>query len=73
MNRSSEPSEVPDLMLNAQLALLIHRDRQREAEEHIRVRSLLDGRQPESTKVRIDLNSLVLRGDATQGVALRPR
>jgi hypothetical protein len=60
-------------MLNAQLALLIHQDRQREAEEHIRVRSILEGRQPDHTRNRIDLNSLVLRGGATQGVALRPR
>jgi len=60
-------------MLNAQLALLIHRERQREAEEHIRVRSLLDGRQPENGRNRLDLNSLVFRGDVIQGVALRPR
>jgi hypothetical protein len=60
-------------MLNTQLALLIHRDRQREAEEHIRVRSLLDGRQPETRRNRFDLNSLLLRGEATLGVALRPR
>jgi hypothetical protein len=73
MNAPRSPSEVPDLMLNAQLALLIHRDRQREAEEHIRVRSLLDGRQPETSRNRIDLSSLLLRGDAFLGVALRPR
>jgi hypothetical protein len=60
-------------MLNAEIAFLIHRDRMREAEEHIRVRSLLDGRQPECVRSRIDLNSFVLRGDATQGFALRPR
>jgi hypothetical protein len=60
-------------MLNAQLALLIHRERQREAEEHIRVRSLLEGRHPETSSRRIDLSSLVLRGDATPEVALRPR
>jgi hypothetical protein len=73
MNRSTESSEVPDPMLNAQLALLIYRERQREAEENIRVRSLLDGRQPENSRNRVDLNSLVFRGDATMGVALRPR
>jgi hypothetical protein len=60
-------------MLNAEIALLIHRDRMREVEEHIRVRSLLEGRQPECVRSRIDLNSLVLRGDASKGVALRPR
>jgi hypothetical protein len=60
-------------MLNAEIAFLIHRDRMREAEEHIRVRSLLEGRQPDSVRTRIDLNSVVLKGDATQGVALRPR
>ena len=72
MKGSTEPSEVPDRMLNVQLALLIHRDRQREAEEHIRVRSLLEGRQPEATRHRVDRNSLFL-GDATQLLALRPR
>jgi hypothetical protein len=60
-------------MLNAQLALLIHRERQREVEEHIRVRSLLDGRDPEKGRSRIDRNSLVLHGDAAHEVALRPR
>jgi hypothetical protein len=60
-------------MLNAEIAFLIHRDRMREAEEHIRVRSLLDGRQPDPIRTRFDVNSLVLKGDATQGVALRPR
>jgi hypothetical protein len=60
-------------MLDAQLALVLYRDRQRETEENIRVRSLLDGRQPETHRNRIDLNSVVLKGDATHEFALRPR
>ena len=60
-------------MVNAEIALLIHHDRMREAEEHIRVRSLLDGRQPDPVRTRFDVKSLILKGDATQRVALRPR
>jgi hypothetical protein len=60
-------------MLNAQVAILIHRDREREIDENLRVRTLLDGRQPESHRRRFDLNSLVPKGDAIFGVALRSR
>jgi hypothetical protein len=60
------------LMLNKELVLLIHRDREREIEEALRVRSLLDGRQPDKRRVRVP--SLATGGgSAPQPLVARPR
>jgi hypothetical protein len=60
-------------MLNVEAAFLIQRDREREIDEAVRVRSLLEGRQPETAPHRVTLQSLLVADIRTPRVALRTR
>ena len=60
-------------MLNKELMFLIHGDRQREIEETMRIRSLLDGRQPEKPRRSRPDTAFVGSNTLPQRMAARPR